>query len=82
MRTIVLIAALLGASAANAATAIWTGRMEQVQTVTYQWAWRCEYMYAGQKFWKLFQNSCPSSVEVMEATPTKQGHHPNEWFFT
>lgn len=65
MRRLLLIAALLGSAQAHAATAIWTGRQEQVQTVTYQWVWRCEYMYAGQKFWKLFQSSCPSSVEVM-----------------
>jgi len=49
---------------AHAATAFWTGRQEQVQTVTYQMAWNCEYNYAGQTFWRVFKNSCPSSVEV------------------
>ncbi len=51
-------------SAALAATAMWTGRSEQVQTVTYKWVWRCEYDYLGTKFWRLFETSCPASVEV------------------
>jgi len=54
----------LAASHANAATATWTGRMEQVTTVTYQIAWRCEYQYLGTKFWRVFQSSCPASIEV------------------
>jgi hypothetical protein len=61
------IAALIvisASSSAFAATAFWTGRQEQVQTVTYQFAWNCEYNYAGQTFWKVFKNSCPSSVEI------------------
>lgn len=49
---------------AFAATAFFTGRQEQVQTVTYQYAWKCEYNYNGQKFWRVFKGSCPSSVEV------------------
>jgi ABC-type uncharacterized transport system permease subunit len=49
---------------ASAATAFWTGRSEQVQTVTYQMAWNCEYNYAGQIFWKVFVGSCPNSIEV------------------
>lgn len=52
------------AASAFAATAFFTGRMEQVQTVTYQMAWRCEYNYNGKIFWKLLKNTCPSSVEV------------------
>lgn len=52
------------AGSAFAATAFFTGRMEQVQTVTYQTAWRCEYNYNGQRFWRLSQSYCPSSVEV------------------
>ena len=59
----VLTGALI-ATSAYAATAHWTGRQEHVQTVTYQWVWRCEYYYAGQTFWRLFETSCPSSVEV------------------
>jgi hypothetical protein len=51
-------------SQAFAVTAFFTGRMEQVTTVTYQVAWKCEYDYAGNKFWRVFKNSCPSSVEV------------------
>jgi hypothetical protein len=60
----VLCTALVASSYAFAATAFFTGRMEQVQTVTYQMAWKCEYSYAGQKFWRIFKNTCPSSVEV------------------
>jgi hypothetical protein len=52
------------AAPAMAATAFFTGRQEQVQTVTYQSAWKCEYSYNGQKFWQVHKTSCPSSVEV------------------
>jgi heme/copper-type cytochrome/quinol oxidase subunit 2 len=61
---VALIIFLLAATSVSAATAIWTGRQEQVQTVTYQWAWKCEYNYLGQTFWRIFQTSCPSSIEV------------------
>ncbi len=61
MRSLVL---LLLPLSVQAATATWTGRQEMVQTVTYQQAWNCEYQYAGQKFWRVFKNSCPSSIEV------------------
>lgn len=61
---IALVATLLASASVFAATAFWTGRSEMVTTVTYQQAWKCEYMYAGQKFWRVFRNSCPSSVEV------------------
>ncbi len=65
MRRIALLLVLLAATgSAYAATAFWTGRQEQVQTVTYQMAWKCEYNYAGQTFWQVFQGSCPSSIEV------------------
>lgn len=61
----VVFAVLLGLAApAFAATAVWTGKQEQVITVTYQIAWNCEYNYAGQTFWRVFQGSCPSSIEV------------------
>jgi hypothetical protein len=65
MRNVVaFVLVLVLAIPASAATAFWTGRQEQVQTVTYKWVWRCEYNYLGQKFWRLFESSCPSSVEV------------------
>jgi hypothetical protein len=51
-------------SSAFAATAFWTGRSEQTQTVTYKMVWKCEYNYNGQKFWRLFELSCPSQVDV------------------
>lgn len=47
-----------------AATAYWTGKQTQVQTVTYQSGWTCEYSYAGRTFWRTFVGSCPSSVQV------------------
>lgn len=47
-----------------AATAYWTGKQQQVQTVTYQYGWSCEYNYAGRTFWRTFVGSCPSSVQV------------------
>ena len=60
----IAIAVALAATAAQAATAFFTGRQEMVTTVTYQQAWNCQYNYAGQIFWRVYQNSCPSSVEV------------------
>lgn len=67
MKSLALILALCAAmlpSAANAATAYFTGNMQQTQTVTYQMAWRCEYRYAGQTFWLVFAGTCPANVEV------------------
>jgi hypothetical protein len=64
MRAIACFALACAASSAFAVTAFWTGRQEPVTTVTYQQAWRCEYNYAGQRFWRVFKISCPSSVEV------------------
>jgi hypothetical protein len=55
---------LLASSSASAATAIWTGRSEQVQTVTYKIVWRCEYNYLGHTFWRLFENFCPPNIQV------------------
>jgi hypothetical protein len=46
------------------ATAFFTGKQQQVQTVTYQYGWSCEYNYAGRTFWRTFVGSCPSSVQV------------------
>lgn len=63
-RLVVLLAGLLVTTSAFAAQAMWTGRQEQVQTVTGVFVWKCEYNYNGQTFWKLFQTSCPSSIEI------------------
>lgn len=46
------------------ATATWTGRQQQVQTVTYQSGWNCEYRYLANTFWRTFVGTCPSSVQV------------------
>lgn len=46
------------------ANAYWTGKQQQVQTVTYQSGWSCEYNYAGRTFWRTFVGTCPSSIQV------------------
>jgi hypothetical protein len=46
------------------AQAFFTGRSQQVQTVTGGMAWQCEYNYAGQTFALLFTSYCPSSAPV------------------
>lgn len=61
MRALLLLVLV---SPAFALTAMWTGRMEPVQTVSFQQAWKCEYMVNGQRFWRVFKNSCPSMIEV------------------
>ena len=45
-------------------TAMWTGKQHQVQTVTNQFGWSCEYNYAGRTFTRVFTTTCPSSVQV------------------
>jgi hypothetical protein len=62
MRALLLV---LLVSPVLAASAMWTGRQEPVLTVTGQSAWRCEYMVNGQRFWRVFQGSCPAMIEVM-----------------
>lgn len=49
---------------AMVALAIWTGRSEQRQSVTYQMGWNCEYMVYGQTFWAFFLHFCPPQIEV------------------
>jgi hypothetical protein len=60
------LAALASATAVQAATAQWTGRMEYVQTVTYKRGISCEYVIYGQYFWRTFTGTinCPTRVEV------------------
>lgn len=52
------------AIAVSGATAYFTGRQQQVQTVTYQSGWTCEYRYLNQTFWRTFVGTCPSSIQV------------------
>lgn len=59
-----LVAGMAFATSAYAASAFWTGQQEQVQTVTGKFVWRCYYNYNGQVFSRLFETSCPSSVEI------------------
>jgi hypothetical protein len=66
MKKILIALALCAAAAqASAATAIWNGQIEWIQTVTYQQAVRCGYNYLGQMFTQVFiASSCPPSIEV------------------
>lgn len=45
-------------------TASWTGQQRQVQTITNQFGWSCEYRYTAQTFWRTFVGACPSTVQV------------------
>jgi hypothetical protein len=49
---------------ATSVTAYWTGQQRQVQTVTYQSGWSCEYRYAAQTFWRTFVGTCPTTIQV------------------
>lgn len=59
-----MLALIFAASTAYAAQAYFTGNMHQVTTVTQQIGWECEYLYAGQKFWRTFVGLCPTVIEV------------------
>ena len=61
---IALIIGLTLSGTANAATAFWTGQMNYVQSVTGMYVMNCQYMYAGNIFWRAFSGSCPSSIQV------------------
>lgn len=49
---------------AMAAIANFTGKMEPVITVTGQSAYKCEYIYAGTRFWRIFKDYCPATVDI------------------
>lgn len=59
-----IIGLVLFSTTAVAAQAFWTGNQQPIQTVTGISAWNCEYQYNGQRIWRIFQTSCPSSIEV------------------
>lgn len=59
-----LVVGMAISGTASAATAFWTGRMEQAQSVTGNTVMNCEYMYAGNTFWRAFAGYCANSVEV------------------
>jgi hypothetical protein len=52
------------ALATNSVTAMWTGNQRQVQTITNQFGWTCEYRYLTQTFWRTFVGTCPATVQV------------------
>lgn len=52
------------ATRTNSVTAMWTGNQRQVQTVTYQNGWSCEYRYLSQTFWRTFIGTCPATIQV------------------
>ena len=64
MKKLIFAMLLILSTNAYSATAFWTGRQEHVQTVTYQWAWKCEYNYNGQYLYYIFSGMCQSSVDV------------------
>jgi heme/copper-type cytochrome/quinol oxidase subunit 2 len=64
MKKLIFAVLMIVSTGSFAVTAFWTGRQEQVQTVSYQWAWNCQYQANGQYFWQIFTMSCPSSIEV------------------
>lgn len=65
MKKLILGAAIaVICASAFAAQAFHTGRQEMVQTVTYQMAWRCQYNYNGQLFWRVFKDMCPPMIDV------------------
>jgi hypothetical protein len=61
---VALTLGLIMSSNVYAATAFWTGQVKYGQSVTGQYVANCQYMYAGNYFWRAFVGSCPSSVEV------------------
>ena len=54
----------LSALPASAATAFFTGRMQQIQTAKHEVAWNCQYNYQGKTFWRTFVGTCHSQVRV------------------
>jgi hypothetical protein len=48
----------------SSVTATWTGRQQQVTTITNQQAIACEYTFAGQTFVRLFQSFCAPTVQA------------------
>jgi len=61
---IALIIGLTLSGTASAATAFFTGQMESGTSVTGRFVYNCQYMYAGNYFWRAFVSYCPSSVEI------------------
>ena len=65
MKYALAVVLLVFSSYASAVTAYFTGVSHQVQTVTYQMGWSCQYQYAGNYFYMTFVNQfCPNTVEV------------------
>lgn len=64
LKMLVMLLSIFGSSAIQAGSAFWTGKSQVVQTVTNKIAWECEYNYNGSTFTKVFESTCPSSVNV------------------
>ncbi len=61
----IILALLMAATQAQAATAYWTGAQRLITTITGAPGVACEYNYAGRTFWAQFPGfSCPLSIEV------------------
>ena len=63
-KLLLAITLLMFANSSFSATAYFTGRQVQVQTITYQYGWNCEYRYAGRTFWQVFTGFCPTQIEI------------------
>jgi hypothetical protein len=68
MEKFLLVVCLFASSSAFATTAFWTGNKQQVQTVTGQMKWNCEYRIAYTTqiilLWRVFSDSCLSEVDA------------------
>ena len=64
MKRTIAFALMLATGYTYSATAFFTGNFNMTTTVTYQTGYNCEYSYAGQLFWMVFPEFCPSSVDV------------------
>ncbi len=65
MKRIALVLAVVVSTSAFAARAIWTGRIEQAESVSGRIGWKCEYDLFGNTFWRFSKTAaCPSSIEV------------------
>lgn len=64
IKKIILASMFFSSTALADYTAYWTGRSEQVKTVTYQIGRSCEYRIGTNVFWRAFIGNCPVSVQI------------------
>lgn len=72
MRALLLVLVMSIAAPAWAVTAIWTGHMRKVQTVSFKWAFECEYAIGADRHMVLIPEAtvmknmgwCPKTIEL------------------